>query len=78
VRYEEVQEVEMLNFAFLGKIWGMSASEWGYWMPGDCSRWDYKKFVALEIGSCITPSFTCPDMDKAYSIIMQQVEGHKK
>lgn len=56
----------MKNFAWKGKIWGMNVEQWGYWMPGDCSRWDYDKFIALDIGSCITPTFTSPNMDKAY------------
>lgn len=55
----------------------MSATEWGYWMPGDLDRWDYDKFVAVYTGSSITPSFTCKDMDKAYLILNRQLAKYR-
>lgn len=67
--YGEINKIEMRNFAWKGKMWGMSATEWGYWMPGDINRWNYNQFIALDTGSSITPSFTCPDMDRAYRLL---------
>jgi len=72
ITYDKVQRVEMRNFAWKGKMWGMSATEWGYWMPGDMNRWDYDKFIAVYTDSSITPSFTCKDMDNAYQILTRQ------
>lgn len=47
-------------------------------MPGDCSRWDYDKYIALETGSCITPCFTCTNMDQAFELINKQLYNHQK
>jgi hypothetical protein len=66
IPYSKIKFVEIKNFAWKGKIWGMNVTEWGYWMPGDLKRLDYDKFIAVETGSSITPCFTCLDMDKAY------------
>ena len=73
IPFRKIKFVEMKNFAWKGKVWGMNITEWGYWMPGDLKRWDYDKFIALETGSSITPSFTCLDMDKAYRIINEEL-----
>jgi len=56
----------------------MSATEWGYWMPGDLNRWDYTKFVAIYTKSSIKPSFTCTDMDRAYQILNQQLAKYRE
>ena len=55
----------------------MSATQWGYWMPGDLKRWDYEKFVAIYNGSRITPCFTCKEMDRAYQILHEQIAKYK-
>jgi hypothetical protein len=68
----------MKNYAWKGKVWGMSATEWGYWMPGDLNRWDYEKFVAVYNGSKITPCFTCKEMDRAYQILQEQLAKYKE
>ena len=73
IPFRKIKFAEMKNFAWKGKVWGMNITEWGYWMPGDLKRWDYDKFIALETGSSITPSFTCLDMDKAYRIINEEL-----
>lgn len=61
----------MKNFTYKGKLWGMNITEWGYWMPGDLKRWNYDKFVAVYTKSNIKPSFTCTDINRAYSILKQ-------
>ena len=30
-------EVKQLGYAKM-RLWGMDLSQWGYWLPGDCSR----------------------------------------
>ena len=59
IPYKKIKYVEMKEFSWKGKLWGMNVTEWGYWMPGDLKRWDYDRFIAVETGSSITPSFTC-------------------
>lgn len=73
IPFHKIERVEMRNYAWKGKLWGMSATEWGYWMPGDLCRWDYDRYVAIYTGSSITPCFTCKDMDRAYQILTEQV-----
>jgi hypothetical protein len=68
----------MRTYAWKGKLWGMSATEWGYWMPGDLSRWDYDRYVAVYTGSSITPCFTCKDMDRAYQTLNEQLAKYKE
>jgi hypothetical protein len=70
--------VELRNFTWKGKLWGMSATEWGYWMPGDLNRWDYDRFIALYTKSSIKPSFTCKDMDQAYQILNRQLTKYRE
>ncbi len=78
IPYRKIRTVEMKNFAWKGKIWGMNVTEWGYWMPGDLKRWDYDRFIALETGSSITPSFTCTNMNEAYRIIQEQLHKYRE
>ena len=47
-------------------------------MPGDAKRWDYNRFIAVETGSSITPSFTCTDMDKAYRVLQEQLQKYRE
>ena len=67
----------MKQFAWKGKHWGMNVQEWGYWMPGDLKRWDYDRFIAVDNGSSITPSFTCTDMNTAYKILVEEWTKYK-
>ena len=78
IPFSKIKFVEMKNFAWKGKHWGMNVTEWGYWMPGDAKRWDYDKFVAVETGSSITPSFTCTNMDQAYRILNEAIERYRE
>lgn len=78
IYYHEVERVEMRSYAWKGKLWGMSATEWGYWMPGDLNRWDYDRYVAVYNGSSITPCFTCKDMDRAYQILNDQLAKYRE
>lgn len=73
IPYHKIKSVDMKNFAWKGKLWGMNVTEWGYWMPGDLNRWDYNKFIAIETGSSVTPCFTCTNMDVAFRIIQEQL-----
>ena len=78
VYFHEIERVELRNYKWKGKLWGMSATEWGYWMPGDRNRWDYKNFVAVYNGSSITPCFTCTDMERAYQILSQALTKYRE
>ena len=77
IPYSKIKRVDMKKFAWKGKIWGMNVTEWGYWMPGDLSRWDYDKFIAVETGSSVTPCFTCIDMDRAYPILRRRLARYR-
>jgi len=46
-------------------------------MPGDLKRWDYDRFIAVDNGSSITPSFTCTDMNTAYKILVEEWTKYK-
>ena len=78
IPYRKIKDIDMKNFAWKGKIWGMNIEEWGFWMPGDMKRWDYDRFVAIDTGSRITPCFTCTDMDRAYRILVEQVQKYRE
>lgn len=68
----------MKNYVWKGKLWGMNATEWGYWQPGDLKRWDYDRFIAIYNGSSIKPCFTCTDMERAYQILNQQIQKYRE
>lgn len=77
IPFRKINRIEIRNFEWKGKMWGMSATEWGYWMPGDLNRWDYTQFVALYTQSSIKPSFTSPNLNQAYKVLSEAYAKYK-
>ena len=39
IRLSDIQRVERRNLGFAKyRLWGMDATAWGYWLPGDKDR----------------------------------------
>jgi hypothetical protein len=50
-------EIRDLGWA-KGRLWGMDASHWGFWLAADKSRFRQEQFIALYTKSSIKPSFS--------------------
>ncbi len=62
-------EIRDLGMAKM-RLWGMDLMAWGYWLPGDCSRFSREQFIAIYTRKNIIPSLTTEHTATVYNILV--------
>lgn len=69
-----IKNVEKKDLGFAkGRLWGMDATRWGYWLAGDKSRFSRTDFIGIHVDSSVKPSFTTANIDQVYRILRKLV-----
>ena len=66
---KNVEYAGLNHFEGGGKLWGMSATKWGYWFAGDLKRLSRDHYIAIETGSWVRKAFTTENHRQVYEII---------
>ena len=61
-----------------GRLWGMDATQWGYWLAGDRKRFSRTHFIGVHVASSVKPSFTTASTEQVYKILRKIVLDYQE
>jgi hypothetical protein len=78
IALKDIKKVEKRELGWAKyRLWGMDASQWGYWLPGDKNRMSRTYFIGITVESSTKPSFTTEHVDQVYDILKDLVRNHR-